>query len=184
MGIYRNNSRRKNLHLRSTLNPTVTLPKGLAPVPGWPNKFATPDGRVFSVKEVGYCNHGDGYLRVSVRLSARKILRPGVHQLVALAFLGPPPKRTKNPEVRHLNGKKTDNRACNLAWGSRQDNASDTAKHGTLRGERNPRSKLTASEVRSIRKSKESRACLAARYKVSVAAIKQVLTRNNWKHVK
>jgi hypothetical protein len=34
-------------------------------------------------------------------------------------------------EVRHLNGKRDDNRVANLAWGTRTENAADRLAHGT-----------------------------------------------------
>lgn len=183
MGVHCNNPRRKNLHLRSTLNPTTAVPKGLSPVPGWPGKFATRDGRIFSVKEVGYCNHNDGYLRVSVRLSSNKTLRPGVHQLVALAFLGPPPSHLARPEVRHLNGNRSDNRAVNLAWGSRKDNGQDLSNHGRLKGSKNPNSRLRESEVRSIRQSKKAGSQLAKQFGVSAACIRAIREHRLWNHL-
>jgi hypothetical protein len=68
-----------------------------------------------------------GYLNVSpskdgVQHSMR------VHKLVAAAFLGPQPDGT---EIRHLNGNPADNRAENLAYGSRSENQLDSVEHGT-----------------------------------------------------
>ncbi len=50
-----------------------------------------------------------------------------VHRLVAEAFHGPCPA---GHETRHLDGSKDNNRADNLAWGSRSENALDRARHG------------------------------------------------------
>ncbi len=50
-----------------------------------------------------------------------------VHQLVARTFLGPQPPNT---DVRHLNGNPKDNRAENLAYGSRTDNILDVFRQG------------------------------------------------------
>lgn len=52
-----------------------------------------------------------------------------VHQLVALAFHGPPP--FPDAEVRHLDGTRDNNRAGNLLYGSRSENALDSVRHGT-----------------------------------------------------
>lgn len=59
-----------------------------------------------------------------VQLSDRR--RWGVHQLVALAFLGEPDDRL----VRHLNDDPLDNRVENLAYGSPADNAQDALMNG------------------------------------------------------
>jgi hypothetical protein len=50
-----------------------------------------------------------------------------IHVLVAESFHGP---RPAGMEVRHLNGDGHDNRAENLAWGTRRQNAADTVAHG------------------------------------------------------
>ena len=48
---------------------------------------------------------------------------------VLLAFEGDPPEG--KPFSLHGNGDPSDNRLCNLRWGSPQDNADDKARHGT-----------------------------------------------------
>lgn len=74
-----------------------------------------------------------GYLKVRLSDGKRRY-KIAVHRLVAFAFHGPPP--TNDHEVRHLNGDRTDNRAANLAWGTRAENAADRETHGrTSRGE-------------------------------------------------
>lgn len=53
-----------------------------------------------------------------------------VHRAVLSAFDGP---RPPNIVGRHGPGGAKDNRLCNLAWGTRQENAADTAAQGRLR---------------------------------------------------
>lgn len=50
-----------------------------------------------------------------------------IHRLVCAAFHGPGPE---GQEVRHLNGNPVDNRAENLAWGTRAENVQDMIRHG------------------------------------------------------
>lgn len=69
----------------------------------------------------------DGYPHVTLALNG-KLLTRKVHQLVCEAFYGPRPSRTH--QVRHLNGIRTDNRLENLCWGTPEENAQDTVKHG------------------------------------------------------
>lgn len=51
-----------------------------------------------------------------------------IHVLMVEAFIGP---RPIGQEVRHLNGKPSDNRIENLTYGSKSENAYDSIKHGT-----------------------------------------------------
>ena len=54
-----------------------------------------------------------------------------VHRLVCEAFNGPPP--FEGAVVRHLNGIKTDNRATNLAWGTKAENTADMLRLGEIK---------------------------------------------------
>lgn len=105
-----------------------------------------------------------GHLRVGLHKEG-VLLRKYVHQLVLLAFVGPPPV---NQEVRHLNGVANDNRLENLSYGTKQENADDSRRHGTMQAkgalvsaakkgistvwcERHGMAKLTANDVHSMR---------------------------------
>lgn len=61
----------------------------------------------------GFTNKNNGYHQVMLYKEAQNKLIY-VHKLVADAFL-PPPENGEDC-IYHLNGKKTDNRACNLAY--------------------------------------------------------------------
>lgn len=103
-----------------------------------------------------------------------------VHRLVAEAFYGSCPE---GKEVRHLNGRRSDDRACNLQWGTRVENQADRRTHGThMAGDTCPASKLGAVQVREIRANErnETRADLAARFGVSVGAIKAIRANRTW----
>ena len=90
--------------------------------------------------------------------------------------------------VRH----RCDNPPCcnprHLVLGTRIDNARDAVERGrTCRGERHPSAKLTAEDVREIRRLYESgntsHARLAARYGVSPGAVGAVVRRECWAHI-
>lgn len=120
-----------------------------------------------------------GYLSVSIRSRPSRI-----HRLVCETFHGPPPV---GQEVRHLNGNRRDNRAANLAWGTRPQQYQDAVIHGTAaRGERQGSHKLTEQQVRAIylARSKGVRlAVLAAAYDVSDTTVSKIGRRRSWKSV-
>jgi hypothetical protein len=108
-----------------------------------------------------------------------------VHRLVCEAFHGAP----KDFQVaRHLNGDRRDNRASNLAWGSPEENCQDAVIHGTHKGERNGRSKLTEDQVAAIKAilcshPSLSRNMLAKALNVTRTTIGHIEKGRQWQHV-
>jgi hypothetical protein len=91
--------------------------------------------------------HG-GYVYVNLWRNKRLIMVT-VHSLVAAAFLGP---RPEGSQIRHLDGKRSNNRPGNLVYGTAKENAADRERHGkTMRGQRNGNAKLSDDEVNIIR---------------------------------
>jgi hypothetical protein len=70
-----------------------------------------------------------GYHLTSIR--GRTPKTTSVHEAVLTTFVGPCPP---GMQCRHLNGRRTDNRLLNLAWGTPQENGKDKIRHGTARG--------------------------------------------------
>lgn len=106
-----------------------------------------------------------------------------VHHLVLIAFDRTP---QKGEICRHLNGKPTDNRIENLAWGTALENAADKLRHGTAPlGERSRRAKLTDESVRKIHEllPTTSKAELARMFGVSPYAIYAVTFGKTWRHI-
>ena len=68
-----------------------------------------------------------GYRRTMLSVGGVHYKR-SIHQLVALAFIGPVPDRC---EVRHLDGNRANNVPANLAYGTSAENRADTLLHGT-----------------------------------------------------
>lgn len=104
------------------------------PVPGYEGLYEISDmGRVRSRRRRGSVggiiaqfDNGHGYPRL--KLCKDAIQRTWlVHQLVALAFIGPCPP---GEEVRHLNDKHGDARAVNLTYGTRSQNRLDAVRNG------------------------------------------------------
>lgn len=111
-------------------------------IPGYPGYEVSETGQVrhdFRPLKVTRSKHGHGCVSVYFN---RKQWRAGVHQLVALAFLGPAP--TNRPFACHRNGFAWDNRVQNIYWGSMDDNAADAKFHQLSRG------KIRAAKQRSL----------------------------------
>lgn len=155
----------------------------LVAIPGMDGYAINSEGKVFCIREVSAKNWNDGYYRVSIKINGKRFCK-GIHQLMALAFLGPPGPGQN--EVRHLNGNPHDNRIENLAWGTRKENAQDMARHGTVKGKNNPRAILWECDVKTIKRALRlgvSIKVLAAIYEVSETSLKAIKEGRNWKHV-
>lgn len=103
------------------------------------NMYINEKAEIIAVKTIGakqiayiYTNTPDrpitaknnaGYFIVNVEGKTRT-----VHSLVAEAFLGP---RPYGYDIDHINGTKTDNRACNLRYVTHEDNMKHFYKHNT-----------------------------------------------------
>ncbi len=106
----------------------------------WPRK-----GRILKLRR----DSRTGYLTVGLSAHGKQTTRK-VHALVAEAFIGP---RPKGQYVRHGSADKTDNRACNLCYGTPAENSADALRDGTrVFGERCGTARLTAEQVRQARK--------------------------------
>lgn len=123
--------------------------------------------------------------RITVRLSKHGRSRPHqLHRVVLEAFVGSCPA---GMECRHLNGKASDNRLSNLAWGTHTENIADRERHGqTMNGERHGRSKLNEMAVRVILRLRESgmkEADIAEYWGVSKGHINAICLGYAWKHL-
>lgn len=101
------------------------------------------------------------------------------------AFVGPCPD---GMECCHEDGNPGNNALSNLRWGTTRDNQADRVRHGTSnRGERCGTSKLTAEEVRAIRREYaegwNTMVAVAKKYGVSQSSIFLIVHRKNWAHV-
>lgn len=124
----------------------------------------------------------DGYSHVTLHLvRGKNPKRFAVHRLVALAFKGPPPSR--NHQVRHLDGDRQNNRATNIAWGTPQENSDDTRRHGSLRGARNPNTRLTPKDIQRVlamRRSGMSQQRIADTLGIGQSHVSRILMGEHW----
>ncbi len=123
-----------------------------------------------------------GYAQIGLTVSPRgRQTTFLVHRLVCMAFHGEQPP---GQETRHLNGVRSDNRAENLAWGTRSQNAMDRFRHGTgLAGERSPFSTLRERDVALILGSTATSSSLAKELGVDRCTVADVRHGRTWRHI-
>lgn len=127
-----------------------------------------------------------GYLSVALcRVSHERGVNRLIHRLVLEAFVGPCPP---GMEARHLlSNDVTDNRLCNLSWGTRSQNQGDRVAHGTdRRGSRHYLTRLTEDDVRRIRElsAAGARGCdLARQFNQRPENILKICRRLTWRHL-
>jgi hypothetical protein len=138
-----------------------------------------PDGQVQNLKTGKFlAKHGNGrgYYKVHLMIEGkRKSLY--VHRLVADLYIVKPRKRHCN-QVNHKDGDKSNNCAANLEWLTNGENQRHAHKEGLK-----PKAKLSAKDVRAIRRSKQIAKNLAEQYRVSTSAIYKIKNRKMYKYV-
>ena len=143
-----------------------------------------PTGRALHSRPLRSHISTSGYPECSLG-SGRKYF---VHRLVAAAFLGPCPT---GQEVRHKDDDPTNSCSENLEYGTRTQNILDSVARGrwgdrSLRGSDNGNSRLSLSEVQSIRELAIEGMLnqdIAQRFAVSNATIGHIVNRKTWRHV-
>lgn len=126
--------------------------------------------------------HATGYMRVN--LCANRIRKSKfVHLLVCEAFHGPAP--SPDHEVAHWDADRTNNRAGNLRWVTRQENAADKVRQGReQKGENHGRAILSNEQVIAIRgRRAEKIRRLAEEYAVSEKTIQVIRYGVRWTHL-
>jgi hypothetical protein len=110
-----------------------------------------------------------------------------LHRLVASNFL---PNPYNKPEVNHIDGDKTNNKANNLEWCTSSENSAHAIRTGlkkALRGSKCILSKLKEHEVLEIRKMLNSgirQKVIAEKYKISIHTVSSISRNIRWQHLK
>ena len=160
-------------------------------VSGFPAYEVSSEGgvrRADTVGELAPYRTPKGYLRVDLHRDGEKKTRP-VHQLVVEAFIGP----RRGLQVNHKDADKSNNRVENLELVTPRENARHASRLGlfpkerpTHRGERHGGSKLTAPQVRDIRRlhaGGRSQRSLAREYGVHPQNVNLIVRRKAWRHI-
>ncbi len=123
-----------------------------------------------------------GYLTTSLSKNIKRY-SPGIHRIVALAFI---PNPEKKPQVNHINGIKTDNRVENLEWSTNKENQIHAVKNGLCNpnfGEKHHMSKLTNEQVLEARKlhyDGVSNKFLSKKYNITPTAMGNILRKKTY----
>lgn len=130
-----------------------------------------------------------GFVKVLIKpTEEKKKVYVHVHKLIAQTFLGLPPN--KGMKITHLNSKKDDNRAENLAFSTQSEillKAAAAGRKPDNRGSRNNKAILHEAQVEAIRNAYKNgyvkASALAVKYKVKESTIKCIIKRKTWKHI-
>lgn len=131
----------------------------------------------------------NGYLRTMLKTNEGKFITIKVHRIICKTFKGD----LKGMCVNHIDFNRTNNNIENLEWVTIQENNKHSLNNNNLfrgdsLGEKHPKALLTEKQVLEIRKiyipqKRGLRLELANKYKVSIATIKDVVSRRSWKHI-
>jgi hypothetical protein len=105
--------------------------KQIKPIKDYEEYYAaTTDGRIWSFRGKGRwlngCPNSRGYKIVNL-CKNKYVKGRTIHSLIAETFI---PNAFNKPEVNHINGIKTDNRAENLEWNTRLENVKHSVDMG------------------------------------------------------
>ena len=191
--------------MAETANNTDSMPvEEWRDIPGWEGYQASSLGRIRSVDRVrmqrqygtlapvlykgkvraaSQCPK-TRYIKVGLTQPGKRKRTMAVNVLVCLAFHGP---RPDDHDAAHWNGDRTDNRPENLRWATRSDNLADRGRHGTINhGERNGQAKLTAEQVRKIRRAHangKTPTALSLQYDLNPRHVCDIVAGRRWGHV-
>ena len=131
-------------------------------------------------------DNSGGYFIVNLHHKSGSIKRSiPIHVLILSAFVSAKPH--SRLEGCHNNGNRHDNRKYNLRWDSRQGNARDAIKHGTIRrGNQIQTCKLTPQDVLKIRRALvdgESVRTIAVAFGMHEKTIADIQDNKIWKWV-
>lgn len=119
------------------------------------------------VQVISYAD-SNRYQMAGLKSDSGKRTIVGVHRLLLLAFVGPPP--LPRMDTCHGDGNPQNNTLENLRWGTRRENVADTRRHGRSH-DRNTLSVQQREEVAQRRRKGEKLSSLAEDFGVSVGII-------------
>jgi len=154
-------------------------PERWMPVAGYPQYLVSNQGRFCKILKPWLDENG--YSVVTLNNGSKSGKKRYLHSVVAEAFIG---KRPPGHEVLHGPNGKTDNRASELHYGTRQENIDDMERDGTrLKGDAHQNAKLSVAIVAECRNryaAGEFLSVLAAEFGVSHGTMQCALDGRTW----
>lgn len=118
-----------------------------------------------------------GYHYARIGVYGKKYQVP-VHRMVLAAFHRP---QGEGEICRHLDGNPKNNRPCNLAWGTHQENMNDRKAHGNyLTHESHVMAKLTPEDVELIRTSDMTGTALSKMLGIGQSQVSRIRRNQSW----
>lgn len=143
------------------------------PIPGFEGFFSVSNtGLVFNHRRgrLQVADLTSRYVRYAISANGKR-RRENAHVLVLECFVGP----SNGLWGLHRNDIKTDNRVENLYWGTPKQNSLDRIANGkSMRGESNPRSRMSDELAQWVRESLQSSLVLAPILEVSSSSIRAI----------
>lgn len=142
--------------------------------------FSRPNNKILKQQ-----TNKDGYKTIILRDNDLLPRRWTIHKLVALVYIGNPPKYINNPTIDHKNNIRDDNRVENLQWIEHSINSSER----TIKpiGEKNGRSILNENKVKKIwqliKQNKYSASQIGNMFGVNKGTILDIKNKKNWKYL-
>ncbi|MEE3325351.1 MAG: HNH endonuclease [Methanosphaera sp.] len=150
--------------------------------------YISPEGQIYSKFKKGILRSKydkDGYKELSLRTEDNKAKFFKIHTLVALTYIGFPPKNLLDPTIDHIDENRTNNHYTNLRWVERWYNSSIRTHKG--KGEENHEAILSNNEVLKICELLCERQLslkqIGKLFGVTKSTISNIKRKKSWKHI-